>query len=646
MSNIISLQFFDSLIALAYFSLPCQMIYILNKNKILNEFILTAQIKHKLIIWLFILFIVLCGSTHFFNIFNIYILILISKILTAIVSLITAGLIWNCRNIIISTGDILELSKRGLTKNLMNQYDFILNGTSDIISVHNNEDLIISCINNSINQFGYTLLDIIGKSWYDYVHEQDIEYFKAKINLILVGNLESCVFEYRFLNFDGLFVNVESGIYASYLNHTLSIILCTRDISFRIKKEILIKQNSIDKYNYLMCITHQFKTPMSSIRMALDLLNQNSNTNNKQLIDSALIDLDFLFLIVEQTLDYGKIQKNIDLTPNLSEISISSLVNKCEYIMKNYQRNIPIYYENNAKDINIYTDFKWILQTLINYLTNAVKFTTTGYIKFITNCDLDNVYFKVIDTGIGTDDMQKNYIFDAFKQDKHYQKEGIGIGLFNVKKKIDKLGGTCGVSDNPDGGSIFWLTIPIKLNNLIKNNSSVTNVTKKNSIMLNDNDLVSIETIDSFNIISNTYNVYNNLNTVLVVDDSEMIVKLTVKMLMQINLKSISAINGLDCLDKLNLYNDIIKFILMDIQMPVKNGFDAIKSIKKNNKFLSIPIIAISANNDIEIVEKCKNYGFNCFISKPINFNKIKIITEYLARNDNEYILSNFIEIH
>ncbi len=622
--NNLYLHIFDGLIALAYFSLPCQMIYILQKNQILNEFIVTAKFKYKCIIWLFILFIVLCGCTHFFSIFNIYIAMLISKILTSIVSLITAGLIWQYRNNIIGTGDILELSKRGLTTNLMNQYDFILNGTSDIISVHSTDNLVVLCINNPIKQFGYNNNDILYTSWYNYVHIQDIEQFKIKINLILAGTLSKCVFEYRLLNYNGLFVNVESAIHLSNLHNVPTIILCTRDITFRLKKEMLIKQNSIDKYNYLMCITHQFKTPMSSIRMALDLLNQNVNTqNDKQLIESALIDLDFLFLIVEQTLDYGKIQKNIDLVPNLSYVSVISLVDKCKYIMKNYQRSIPIQYENLKVDIHIYVDSKWILQTLINYLTNAVKFTNEGYIKFITTSDLNNVYFNVIDTGIGVSAQQKEYIFDAFKQDKHYQKEGIGIGLHNVKKKINKIGGTCNISDNPDGGSIFGLTIPIN----------------------NKESVIAKNGISKEIVITNINNIFNDLNTVLVVDDSEMIVKLTIKMLSKFNLKSISAINGSDALDKLNIYSKIIKFILMDIQMPIKNGFETTKIIKNNSTFLNIPIIAISANNNDDLIGKCKKIGFNSFVSKPITFEKIKLITEYLSHNDNEYILTNFFEI-
>ena len=104
---------------------------------------------------------------------------------------------------------------------------------------------------------------------------------------------------------------------------------------------------------------------------------------------------------------------------------------------------------------SLLTDVEWVWQILMNLVTNAAKYTYKGLVEVFISYRDENLELRVRDTGIGMDDTQKAVVFDKFFTHQKYSHSSHGIGLYSIKAKVDILGGSCAISDNPGGGSVF-----------------------------------------------------------------------------------------------------------------------------------------------------------------------------------------------
>jgi CheY-like chemotaxis protein len=300
--------------------------------------------------------------------------------------------------------------------------------------------------------------------------------------------------------------------------------------------------------------------------------------------------------------DSGKLI--FEKTPFKLSVSIKTMLHLFETKIQEKNLKLIVNYDSTIPEV-IMGDVVRLHQIIINLVSNAIKFTSEGTItigvKKISKSDENStIEFSVADTGIGIEINNIDKIFENFQQ-AHSQTSriygGTGLGLAIVKQLVEAQGGTISVKSKENEGSVF---------------SFVLQFAKANGATVLDIDTVELVDYD----ITGT--------KVLVVEDVELNQLLMKTLLDDLGFESEIVANGKIAIESLQInHYDII---LMDIQMPVMNGFQATDYIRNTLK-LNIPIIALTADVTTVDLEKCKAFGMNDFIAKPVDdrklFNKI-----------------------
>ena len=244
-------------------------------------------------------------------------------------------------------------------------------------------------------------------------------------------------------------------------------------------------------------------------------------------------------------------------------------------------------------------------QVLDNLLSNALKFTQTGNIRFgfeeVKN--KNKIQFFVTDTGMGIPSTNLPYIFDRFTQGfEENEKQnfgGTGLGLAVSKKIVEQMGGSIWAESTYGEGSQFYFTIPFE--KVVKTKKSPT---RQPNLKINWKE-----------------------KTILVAEDDEISLLLLEEMLSTTGINVLKAVNGEEAINLFN--NNNVDILLLDIQMPVKNGLSVLKEVKK--QMPDIPVLiqtAYALNNEKEI---CYANGCNEYISEPIEYDSLIIkLQKYL----------------
>ncbi|RLD77794.1 MAG: hypothetical protein DRJ10_11340 [Bacteroidetes bacterium] len=271
--------------------------------------------------------------------------------------------------------------------------------------------------------------------------------------------------------------------------------------------------------------------------------------------------------------------------------------------LKNDNISIKLNIPDGSANLGLNSDEMRLKQVLTNFLSNAVKFTDKGVIEFGYQLLPNNkILFYTKDTGIGISKEQQDVIFKRFGQvEDTYTRnyKGTGLGLAISQSIINLLGGEIWVDSEQDKGSNFYFKIPA-------------------DIMHNQNMSKALVQYDHFDW---------NSKIILIVEDDEMSSKLLKSILEDSSAKILVVKNGQAAIDLVKKQN--LDLILMDIQLPELNGFEATKKIKSIKE--ELPIIAVSAYAMQEEIDKSKEFGCDLFISKPLDIN-------YLLNKMDEYL--------
>jgi len=367
------------------------------------------------------------------------------------------------------------------------------------------------------------------------------------------------------------------------------------------------------KDDFLANMSHELRTPMNAIIGMSQLIEQTNITNSqKQHIGTVLNSANSLLGLINDILDLSKVQAG--------KMQLESISFRVESMIESVKRQVDFgggtqgvkHVINIMHDVpkKLAGDKLRIMQVLSNLIENAKKFTESGIIELNVSCsrigkNKMELHFAVKDTGIGMSSEQISKLFDVYNQvdaSSTRKYEGVGIGLSLCKKLCELMNGELWVTSQLNSGSEFHFTAKLSTDESHDDKKSKDSPIHKSTI--EGAEQRSLEG-----------------KRVLVVDDNITNQLVAGKMLERANVEVFKAKNGMECL--LMLSENSFDAILMDIQMPIMDGYTATKKLRENNKNDDLPVIALSANVGQSDIDKALSSGMNEYLEKPINSKKL-----------------------
>lgn len=361
-----------------------------------------------------------------------------------------------------------------------------------------------------------------------------------------------------------------------------------------IKAKLLAEESDQLKTAFLQNMSHEIRTPMNAIMGFSELLNNDSLSSEKKNEYTSIITNSCILLlsVVNNILDISTLETKQEKV-RITEVLLNEVMEQLFLIFFNQAAAKKLKF-NFFKDIDkgdphVYTDKTKVTQILTNLLNNALKFTAEGFVEYGYVIKGDKIEFYVRDSGIGIRPEMHKKIFERFRQaDSSIQANfgGTGLGLAISKELVALLGGDIWVESGLNDGSTFYFTI---------NYEPVSEADTKY--------------VESMGAISGS-------KTILIAEDEEYNYLYLVHLLQKMDIKIIRTQNGLETIE-ICKSDPSIDLILMDIKMPVMDGYTAAKLIKAFRP--QLPIIAQTAYALDSEVKKFEGPAFDDYITKPIN---------------------------
>lgn len=380
------------------------------------------------------------------------------------------------------------------------------------------------------------------------------------------------------------------------------------------KELIIAKERALEsdrlKTEFLQNMSHEIRTPMNAIIGFSNLLSDADDNEWEKYVSIIQNSSKQLLHIIEDILEISRlVTKQAPVRKQKVCLNKLFLEHYFYFNIEAKKKNLQLHLKKELSDTEstVITDATKLNKILANLLENAIKYTNKGYIEYGFNLIDGNIKFYVKDTGIGIKKENRERIFERFSQEEKVLSRhtgGLGLGLAIVKESVELLGGTISLESEKGKGSLFTVTIPYQLVDSDRLKDIVSGETNKSLEIKKFNILVAED--EEFN--------YVLIETILKKNPNDITV--------------LHAINGAKAIDFCKTENDI-SLVFMDLKMPVMDGFEAAKEIKK--LLPQLPVIALTAYVSPENREKALSAGCDDFFSKPVNEKIInKIIDKYL----------------
>ncbi|KKB48632.1 PAS domain S-box protein [Parabacteroides goldsteinii DSM 19448 = WAL 12034] len=377
------------------------------------------------------------------------------------------------------------------------------------------------------------------------------------------------------------------------------------DITEQRQNELdLIKAQEADKMKnaFIANMSHEIRTPLNAIVGFSRLITETDNASEQQEYLTIINNnSDLLLQLINDILDFAKIESGT-LNYNLSWVDLKDVCQEV-YISQSLKMTSDVallYNGDMLPSVRLRTDTQRIEQVLLNLLSNAIKCTNQGFVSLSYEVEGDFVRVSVTDTGIGIDKEKQASVFERFVKLDDFR-QGTGLGLSICKMIIEKLGGEIGLRSELGKGSTFWFTLPL----------AVPEESEKKEA----GNEIPMEIIPDA--LPGQY-------TILIAEDV-----LENYLLLQAVLKQhyrlIYAENGQIAVQQFKDYKPDI--VLMDIKMPVMDGYAATCKIRELSS--DVPILALSAFAFDEEKEKAKCCRFNDYLVKPVDIPLLKYKIKY-----------------
>ncbi len=500
----------------------------------------------------------------------------------------------------------------------------ILYSSPDAITVSDLRGYITECNQAALDIFEYESdKELIGLNANQFViPSQKPMGIQALKTVLRKGHIKNVEFEVITGKGTRIFVDMSASLIRDTDDRPIGIVTITQDITERKAHEKALRaakekaeESDRLKSAFLANMSHEIRTPMNAILGFSELLKSDGLTKEARDEYIKIINSkgNELMLIINDIIDISKIEAG-DIKIRKSEIKVVDFLNTVygEFCKeKNLLNKDEIQFRLKLPETGgpvLFTDASRLKQILYNLFSNALKFTHEGYIEMGCYSDNWKVVFYVKDTGIGIEENKKDIIFERFRQvDESLNSEfgGTGLGLAISRHLTTLLGGEIWMESVINQGSTFYFYLPLlKESKTSSSRATASKDKQKDPIDLSGKKILIAE------------------------DDSSNYLFLE-SFLKRTNSRIIWAKDGEKLLEILRTEPDI-DLILMDLRMPVLNGIDATRRIRKTNP--DVPVVALTAYVFQDDQEKSIQAGCNDYLSKPVKIEELTaILRKYLA---------------
>lgn len=489
------------------------------------------------------------------------------------------------------------------------------------IFIHNGETF--EYFNESIiKTTGFLESDLKAMAFIDLIYPDDRAMVADYWTRRNAGEIMPKSYECRIRKKDGGFIWADISAKLMSINGKNALIGTAFEITERkIAEDLLIKakekaeESDRLKISFIQNMSHEIRTPLNSIVGFSHLLNQPNITPEKSnnFTDRIIKSSNQLLSVVNDILTISSLETGIEKT-FIEFVPINYMMDELYhfYSPKTETREISIYLKKNLSDklSTIKTDKSKLYSILTNLINNAIKFTNKGFLEFGYELKNETLEFFVKDTGMGIRPELHEIIFERFRQvecipNEKYALSGLGLGLAISKAYVDLLGGKMWLESEVGYGTTFYFTLPYRPDD-----------SEETKIMLQQEQDIQTQ---------------NKLNTILIVEDEENnFLYISELLYKRKTLRIIHARNGKEAIDICTNEPDI-NLVIMDIKIPIIDGYEATKLIKQ--QLPNLPIIAYTAFAHREDEKKAIDNGFDDFLSKPVIQSRLDTIIEKFILN-------------